>query len=95
MAHNNAIIRKSKLIITILAHLLNMLLSWLKDNRFYNVQLQANLFGGTSVVCSWGSTISKRAGHKIIFCDNKLDVESTLQTIKKRRKARGYKIIDY
>lgn len=71
-----------------------MLLSWLKDTRFYNVQLQTNLFGGISVVCSWGSTISKRGGHKIIICDNNLDIESTLLIIKKRRKARGYKTID-
>lgn len=72
-----------------------MLLHWLKNSRFYNVQLQANLFGGVSVVCSWGSVNSKRGGHKIIICNNESDVENTLQSIKKRRKARGYKIIHY
>lgn len=71
-----------------------MLQSWLKDDRFYNVQLQANLFGGTSVFCSWGSTYGKRGGCKIVLCDNELDVENTLQIIKKRRHARGYKLTD-
>lgn len=72
-----------------------MQLTWSKDHRFYNVQLQANLFGGISVFCSWGSTDNKRGSYKIIYCDNELDAENTLHTIKKRRKARGYKIIDY
>jgi len=56
--------------------------------------LQANLFGSTSVICSWGGTGSKRGGYKIIFCDNELDVENTLQVIRKRRKARGYRLTD-
>jgi len=63
-----------------------MLLSWLKDRRFYNVQLQANLFGGISVVCSWGGIDNKRGSYKIIFCNNELEVENTLQTIKKEEK---------
>jgi predicted DNA-binding WGR domain protein len=71
-----------------------MLLCWSKDNRFYNVQLQANLFGSKRVICSWGSTGSKRGGYKIIFCDNELDVENTLQVIRKSRKARGYRLTD-
>jgi len=72
-----------------------MIISWSKDNRFYNVQLQANLFGNMSVICSWGGIDSKRCGYKIIFCNNELDVENTLQIIKKRREARGYIRIDY
>jgi len=71
-----------------------MLQTWLKDDRFYNVQLQSNLFGGISVFCSWGSTYGKRGGCKIIFCDNEQDVDNALQVIKKRRKARGYKLSD-
>jgi hypothetical protein len=52
-----------------------MLQTWLKEDRFYNVQLQTNLFGGTSVVCSWGSRYGKRWGYKIIFCDIGADVK--------------------
>ena len=51
-----------------------MLQTWLKEDRFYNVQLQTNLFGGTSVFCSWGSRYGKRGGYKIIFCDSELIV---------------------
>ncbi len=64
-----------------------MLLCWSKDNRFYNVQLQANLFGSTSVICSWGSTGSKRGGYKIIFCDNELDVENNFASNQKKEKS--------
>ena len=71
-----------------------MLQTWLKEDRFYNVQLQANLFGGTSVVCSWGSRYGKLGGYKIIFCDNELEVSSALQVIEKRRRARGYKLTE-
>ena len=72
----------------------NMLQTWLKEDRFYNVQLQANLFGGTSVLCSWGSRYGKRGGYKIIFCDSELEVNSALQVIEKRRRARGYKFTE-
>ena len=63
---------------------------WLKENKYYNVHLQLNLFGGTSVICSWGSINSKQGGYKITFCNNQLEVEATLNAIIKRRKARGY-----
>lgn len=72
----------------------DMLQSWLKDDRFYNVQLQSNLFGGISVFCNWGSTYGKRGGCKIIFCDNELDAADILQMIEKRRSARGYRLLD-
>ena len=49
-----------------------MLLSWSKERRFYNVQLQANLFGGISVFCSWGSIDSKQGSCKIIGGKNSL-----------------------
>jgi predicted DNA-binding WGR domain protein len=71
-----------------------MLLSWSKERRFYNVQLQANLFGGISVFCSWGSIDSKQGSCIIIYCDNEQDVDNALQVIKKRRKARGYRLTD-
>ena len=61
-----------------------------KERRFYSIQLQPNLFGGISVVCSWGSMDSKRGSHKIIFCESEVEAESILQIIKRRRKARGY-----
>lgn len=69
-----------------------MLQSWLKEDRFYNVQLQANLFGGTSVFCSWGSRYGKRGGYKIIFCDNESEVDNALLVIGKRREAKGYRL---
>ena len=71
-----------------------MLQTWLREDRFYNVQLQTNLFDGTSVVCSWGSRYAKRGGNKIIFCDSELEVSSALQVIEKRRRARGYKLTE-
>ena len=71
-----------------------MLQTWLREDRFYNVQLQTNLFGGTSVFCSWGSRYGKRGGYKIIFCDSELEVSSALQVIEKRRRVRGNKLTE-
>ncbi len=71
-----------------------MLLSWSKEHRFYNVQLQANLFGGISVFCSWGSIDSKQGSCKIIYCDSELEVNSALQVIEKRRRERGYRLTE-
>ncbi len=69
-----------------------MLLSWSKNNRFYNAQLQASFFGGISIFCRWGSIYKKGATYKIIYCDNEQDIDNALQVIAKRRRARGYKL---
>lgn len=70
-----------------------MSFTWLKKNRFYNVYLQPNLFGHVSVICSWGSINSKRGNYKIIHCDDEDHIKITLQSIQKRRIARGYMFI--
>ncbi len=58
--------------------------------KYYHIHLQPNLFGGISVIKSWGGVNSKKSGHKITMCDSEEQVgEVVLATIKKR-KARGY-----
>jgi len=51
-------------------------------------------YSAASVFCSWGSIDSKQGSCKIIYCDNEQDVDNALQVIKKRRKARGYRLSD-
>lgn len=67
-----------------------MWLCFRKKERFYHVYLQDNLFGGTTVICSWGVFDGNRAGHKYIFCDNQQQVTDELKKITKTRIARGY-----
>ncbi len=66
------------------------LFHWRKKDRYYNVQLQHNFFGGTSVICSWGSLYSNLGNYKIIPCQDDKQTTNTMEIIKKRRKARGY-----
>ena len=68
-----------------------MLLRFAKNERFYHIYLQPNLFGGTTVISSWGTFDSNRGGHKYIFCDNGKEVDSALEEIKKTRLKRGYR----
>ena len=67
-----------------------MLLRFAKNERFYHIHLQSNLFGGTTLISSWGTFDSNRGGHKYIFCDNKREVDLALESIKKTRLKRGY-----
>ena len=52
-----------------------MLLRFAKNERFYHIHLQSNLFGGTTLISSWGAFDSNRGGHKYTFCDNREEVE--------------------
>ena len=70
-----------------------MYYNWRKSNKYYNVQLQTNLFNTTSVICTWGCINSNNRGHKIIFCDNEEEIANILNAVKKRRATRGYRMI--
>lgn len=65
-------------------------LNWLKNNKYYSIYIQPNLFGGTSVIKVWGSSTSKRSGHKIIFCASETDISKIITETAKRRKSRHY-----
>ena len=68
-----------------------MTLYWTKDNKYYKLFEQATLFGTIDVVCVWGMIGGNLGGYKVISCDTDQDVELTVNSIKKRRKHRGYK----
>lgn len=67
---------------------------WVKETKYYNAYIQQNLFGGSSVICSWGSLKNKIGRFKITPCDHDIQLNTMLANIKKRRKYRGYKEID-
>jgi DNA polymerase III subunit epsilon len=67
---------------------------WKNGTKYYKVQFQQNLFGATDVVCSWGKSGTNNGGYKIISCNNNHDIELAINRIKKRRKYRGYIIVD-
>ena len=68
-----------------------MSLYWTKDNKYYKLFEQATLFGTIDVVCVWGRIGGNLGGYKVISCDTDQGVELTINSIKKRRKHRGYK----
>ena len=63
---------------------------WFKSPKYYHIHLQPNLFGGVSVIKSWGTFNSKRSGHKIIMCDSEEEADNVVIATIKRRKARDY-----
>lgn len=67
-----------------------MNLSWKKNTKYYKLLFQPNLFGTTDVVCMWGRIGSKLGGYKIVSCEGKEDMSFIIDSIKKRRKYRGY-----
>ena len=68
-----------------------MVLYWTKENKYYKLFEQATLFGTIDVVCVWGRIGGNLGGYKVISCDTDQDVDLTVNSIKKRRKHRGYK----
>lgn len=69
-----------------------MSLMFKKAERYYNVYLQENFFGGITVICSWGTFDSRRGNCKHIFCNSMDEVNNKLTEITKLRHKRGYKI---
>lgn len=52
--------------------------------------LQCTLFGEVNVVYCWGQIDGGLGGRKIITCDTTEAVKTTIASIVKRRKYRGY-----
>jgi len=67
-----------------------MSVSFRKNERFYHLHEQMNLFGGISLICSWGSFDSHRGGHKIFIYDDADKLKEKINEIRKIRKYRGY-----
>ena len=67
-----------------------VLLQFKKSNRYYHLYRQDDLFGGITLICSWGAFDSKRGGHKFITCKNQLELYSWLGKITKIRLSRKY-----
>ena len=68
-----------------------MNLLWTKEHRYYKILLQATLFGTVDIICVWGRVGGNLGGYKVISCDTDQDVELVIDSIKKRRKYRGYR----
>jgi len=67
-------------------------LQFKKLNRYYHLYKQDDLFGGITLICSWGTFDSKRGGHKFIFCKNQLELYAQLSKISKVRLMRNYRL---
>lgn len=64
--------------------------SWIKNNRYYTVSLDADLFGQWVVSQLWGSLNSKRGSHKMESFSTIEDAKQHIASIGKRRSQRGY-----
>ncbi|VEP17779.1 WGR domain [Hyella patelloides LEGE 07179] len=67
--------------------------SWKKETRYYNCQLQQNLFGDWIIVRSWGAQSSKRGRTMEQVCDSYTSACSAFQGVAKRRIAREYQLV--
>lgn len=67
-----------------------MSLSWKKANKYYKLLLQPNLFGMIDVICVWGRIGSNLGGYKIICCNSDRDIAYVIDSVRKRRRHRGY-----
>ncbi|MBX4864515.1 WGR domain-containing protein [Rhizobium leguminosarum bv. viciae] len=57
--------------------------------RFYALSIEPNLFGGTSLVRSWGR-IGSRGQQKIHVFDSEAKAVDLLLTLLRKKRSRGY-----
>jgi predicted DNA-binding WGR domain protein len=69
-----------------------MSLFWIKNNRYYKIIFQPTLFGTIDIICSWGRIGGNLGNYKVVSSKDKQDIELIIETIKKRRKQRGYRL---
>lgn len=69
-----------------------MSLFWIKNNRYYKIIFQPTLFGTIDIICSWGRIGGNLGNYKVVSSKDKQDIELIIDTIKKRRKQRGYRL---
>ena len=60
--------------------------------RFYALSIEPNLFGGTSLVRSWGR-IGSRGQQKIHVFDSEAKAVDLLLTLLRRKRSRGYRVM--
>lgn len=69
-----------------------MSLFWIKNNRYYKIIFQPTLFGTIDIICSWGRIGGNLGNYKVVSSKDKQDIELIIDTIKKRRRQRGYRL---
>lgn len=69
-----------------------MPLFWIKNNRYYKIIFQPTLFGTIDVICAWGRIGGNLGNYKVVSSKDNQDMELIIDTIKKRRRQRGYKL---
>lgn len=69
-----------------------MPLFWIKNNRYYKIIFQPTLFGTIDIICSWGRIGGNLGNYKVVSSKDKQDIELIIDTIKKRRRQRGYRL---
>lgn len=69
-----------------------MSLFWIKNNRYYKIIFQPTLFWTIDVICSWGRIGGNLGNYKVVSSKDDQDIELIIDTIKKRRRQRGYRL---
>jgi hypothetical protein len=75
---------------------MNINITWINEDkrRYYKAFIYRDLLNDLILVRSWGSLDSKRAGNQIDVLSSQTEGKKQIEKIKKRRKARNYKIRD-
>jgi predicted DNA-binding WGR domain protein len=69
-----------------------MPLFWIKNNRYYKIIFQPTLFGTIDIICAWGRIGGNLGNYKVVSSKDEQDIELIIDSIKKRRRQRGYRL---
>ena len=71
-----------------------MVIKFTRYDKYYNLRVCKNLFGNTSIICSYGSNFSGLGNIKIIEFSTEKELKRKIREITKRRLRNGYKEIE-
>lgn len=67
---------------------------WVSNTRYYKIQLQKNLFEEWTLVKEWGGLYNRLGSFKYESFDNYEEVIESITRISKKRKSRGYHLLN-
>jgi len=71
-----------------------MVIKFTRYDKYYNLRVCKNLFGNTSIICSYGSNFSGLGNVKIIECKAEKELERKIREITNIRLRHGYKKVE-
>lgn len=66
---------------------------WRKEQRYYGIAIQYNLWGTQDIIIAWGNLYNKLGNRKIITITHLKELEDIVKQVSARRKQKKYELV--